>query len=107
VDYTGSVDWADYDLAIGNYDSQVIARGGLPPLARVYLLTLEYPYVYWDIRFRPQVWDKLAPYEAMNLGTIPPMPSGMSARGIPEPAVGAALVATVGGVLVRRRRPRG
>ena len=42
---------------------------------------------------------RFAQFEAMNLGPVPPMPEYLSARGIPEPAMGVALA-----VAARRRR---
>jgi hypothetical protein len=97
--YDYFVDESDYELLQNNMDLTPVGRGTLPAMARLYLLTLEYPEVYWDIRSIPSIWDDFAPYEAMNLGTIPPMPQ---ARGVPEPGCFVSLWIAFGCMLRRR-----
>ena len=73
--------------------------GTLPPLARAYMILLDHPQAYWDLRAYPPMWDRLSEHETRGLGPIPGQPT---AQGIPEPAIGVVLAALV--AVMRRRR---
>lgn len=103
-DYSGDVDEADFDLAMNNLFATPVGRPGdgtLPPLARAYMVLLDHPQAYWDIRAYPPVWDRLSEYETWGLGPIPAQPTS---RGIPEPCAAVASAATALGLATRRRR---
>lgn len=92
------------DLAINNVFTTTVGRSGdgtLPPLARAYMILLDHPGAYWDIRAYPPVWDRLSEYETRGLGPIPAQPT---ARGIPEPVSAAAAVILATGVIGGRTR---
>jgi hypothetical protein len=105
--YDGTVNIGDYGLMATNWQlSPTLRPGDLPPLAYLYMSTLEYPLMYWTVRMDNALWLRLGfdAFEAMNLGPIPPMPPGMNARGIPEPAAGAGIAVAVSLAIIRRRR---
>jgi hypothetical protein len=102
--YDGTVNISDFSLLSRNYNQGGLLRGGLPPLAELYVAILDYPSIYWEARMWPELWTMFAPFEAMNLGPIPAVPSYLMARGVPEPVnVANAIFLTL---LLRGRRYR-
>ena len=107
--YDGLADIGDFGQMAANWSA---GTGGnnlrpgpdrLPPLGELYLLMLGHPAIYWEAKFRPDIWWRFEPFEEMNLGAPPAVPAYMLARGIPEPMSAGALAA-MGLVAVSRRR---
>lgn len=101
--YDGLANIADFSQLAANFNAGngggggPQLRGGPPPLAELYLALLDHPQIYWEARLDPSIWWRFEPIEALNLGTIPPVPPSLLARGVPEPsaAVAAGLLAWV------------
>jgi hypothetical protein len=101
-DYDSDVDIADFGKLSSHFglggsgSSSPQLRGGLPPLAELYIAMLDFPQIYWEARADASIWFRFAEFEAMNLGPIPPVPANLLARGIPEPTgLAPALLATM------------
>jgi len=105
--YDGSINLDDYTILSATYGSGTQLRGSggaLPPLAELYVAMLDNPQIYWDARSSPSLWERFAPFEALNLGPIPPIPAGLR-NSIPEPA-GGAIVLCLFAALKNRVRGR-
>jgi hypothetical protein len=104
-DHPSAFTLGDFALLATNWQQAAVNRGGLPPLAYLYIAMLDYPAVYWESPSWPEFWDRyFAQFEGMNLSPVPPMPEYLSARGIPEPAIGAGLAWMAGALVWKRRR---
>lgn len=100
-DYDGQVTIVDFGQMAANFGATVVARGGLPPLAELYVALLDHPQIYWEARLEPSIWWRFEPIEALNLGAIPAVPASLLARGVPEP--GFISLATFAALVMMRR----